>query len=192
MVNKKKIIYVFLLIFLISAFMTGCMNARRPAPDTTPRTPDTTERTRYYYDDTTPRRPDTNYYDRDITDDRINDRVDDDNVYDANTKAKRIASQITKLKDVEKASVVLSGNTCIVGVELDSKLRDRMTETVKERIETKCKNADPAIKRVVVSADPDIFDRLKSMASDIEKGKPLSGFTEEIDEIIDRIKPQTR
>jgi len=42
---------------------------------------------------------------------------------------------------------------------------------------------------VGVSADPDIWKRIVSMADDIEDGKPLSGFANEIEEIFRRIAP---
>ncbi|NMA95086.1 MAG: YhcN/YlaJ family sporulation lipoprotein, partial [Clostridiales bacterium] len=41
-----------------------------------------------------------------------------------------------------------------------------------------------------VTADPDLFDRLGSLVNKIGEGEPLKGLRDEIDEIINRIKPK--
>ena len=50
-------------------------------------------------------------------------------------------------------------------------------------------NADSTIRNVVVTADPDIVSRIEEMWRDIRGGKPISGFTSEINELLNRIKP---
>lgn len=56
-------------------------------------------------------------------------------------------------------------------------------------MEDAVRNADRDITRVSVSADPDIFTRIDNIARDIGRGRPLSGFGDEIEEIIRRITP---
>lgn len=104
-------------------------------------------------------------------------------------RAKAIANDIAKEKDIKGASCVVSGDTALVGLEFEKQYKGKVTDSIKKSVEKRVKKHEPSIKKVVVTADPDLLSRIKTMASDIEKGKPLSGFTTEIEEIIRRINP---
>jgi len=64
-----------------------------------------------------------------------------------------------------------------------------MTRDLKQKIEKTVKNTDNSIKNVSVTADPDLFTRITNMATDITKGRPISGFGKEFEEILRRITP---
>lgn len=105
------------------------------------------------------------------------------------TRAKDIANDIAKEKDIKSASCVVTGNTALVGLEFEEQYKGKVTDAIKKSVDKRVKNLEPSINNVVVTADPDILSRIKTMASDIEEGKPLSGFANEIEEIIRRINP---
>ena len=109
----------------------------------------------------------------------------------ANTsnRAKAIAKDIAKEKDIKTASCVVTGDTALVGLQFEKQYKGKVTDAIKKSVEKRVKKHEPTIKKVVVTADPDLLSRIKTMATDIEKGKPLSGFTTEIEEIIRRINP---
>ncbi len=107
----------------------------------------------------------------------------------AGGRAKEIANEIAKEKNIESASCVVTGNTALVGLQFDEQYKGKVTDAIKKSVEKRVKKIEPSIDEVVVTADPDLLSRIKTMASDIEKGKPLSGFTNEIEEIIRRINP---
>ena len=104
-------------------------------------------------------------------------------------KAKDIARDIAKEKNIESASCVVTGDTALVGLQFEEQYKGKVTDAIKKSVEKRVKKIEPSIKNVAVTADPDLLSRIKTMAKDIEGGKPLSGFTKEIDEIIRRINP---
>ena len=105
------------------------------------------------------------------------------------TRASTIAQRVADLSEVNKCSVVINDNTALVGVDLKSHVEGKMTTDLKRRIETTVKNTDSSIKHVSVTADPNLYTRISNMVTDIERGKPISGFAGEIKEILRRITP---
>ena len=108
---------------------------------------------------------------------------------DLMARANFIAKKITDLNEVDKASVLITGNTALVGVEIKNNIQGKLTTDLKRRIETSVKNTDTRIKNVAVTADPDLATRIRDMVFDIERGRPLTGFAVEIKEILRRITP---
>lgn len=104
-------------------------------------------------------------------------------------RAKKIASEIAKEKNIKSASCVVNGNTAVVGLQFDEQYKGKVTDAIKQSVNKRVKDLEPTIKKVIVTADPDLLSRIKTVARDIEKGKPLTGFTKEIEEIIRRINP---
>lgn len=104
-------------------------------------------------------------------------------------KADKIAERIKKLSNIENASVLISGNTAIVGVDIKNNVEGQLTKDLKQRIENIVKKADNDIENVSITADPDLFTRISNMAEDITNGRPISGFAEQFEEILRRIAP---
>ncbi|MFY9176845.1 MAG: YhcN/YlaJ family sporulation lipoprotein [Caldicoprobacterales bacterium] len=107
----------------------------------------------------------------------------------ARSQAKRIADAVAKEKNIDAASCVITGDTALIGVQFDKQFKGDLTDSIKKSVEKRVRSIEPDIDNVVVTADPDLLSRIKTIASDIENGKPLSGFTNEIEEIIRRINP---
>lgn len=116
-----------------------------------------------------------------------NNLVDKSN--DMSARANSIARKVTDLNEVNSCSVLLAGNTCIVGVNIKNNVEGKTTSDLKQKIEKTVKNADNKVKVVSVTADPDIYKRISNMATDISNGNPISGFTDEFEEILRRITP---
>lgn len=104
-------------------------------------------------------------------------------------KATNIAEKITNLKEINSASVLISGNSCIVGVDIKNNIEGKMTTDLKQKIERIVRNTDNSIKYVSITADPDLYTRIRNMAADIANGRPISGFANEFEEILRRITP---
>lgn len=165
--NAKRIVGILVSCMLVLAFVvTGCTPRQRPAP--TPSTP----------------APRTATPPRTVTKPKT---VATDMV----ARSRNIANQVAAMPEVEKAAVVITGNTALVGVTIKGSVEGKLSDQVKKKIETTVKTVDKGIKNVVVTADPDLFDRIRLMMNDIAKGKPVSGFTREINEMINRITPIT-
>ncbi|MCF6465646.1 YhcN/YlaJ family sporulation lipoprotein [Clostridium sp. Cult2] len=105
------------------------------------------------------------------------------------TRANAIARRVANLNEVNRCSVLLSGNTAIVGIDMKNNLQGKMTTALKQKIETTVKNVDNNITNVSITANPDLFTRISNMARDIRDGRPISGFAREFQEILRRITP---
>ena len=105
------------------------------------------------------------------------------------TRANTIAQRVADLNDVDRASVVITGNTALVGVDMRNNIQGRMTTELKRKIEAKVKNTDSRIKNVAVTADPDLSTRINRIVTDMENGRPISGFANEIQEMLRKITP---
>ncbi len=98
----------------------------------------------------------------------------------------QIAKSVNGVKD---ANCVILGNTAIVGLDLDGHLDRKRVGTIKYSVAEALHN-DPYGIDALVTADIDIADRLREMGADIRNGRPITGFAEELSDIIGRIIPQ--
>lgn len=106
-------------------------------------------------------------------------------------KAERIAREATQVDGVRKAVVVVSDKTAYIGLDLKNK-EGAAAQKVKDEVARRVKAAEPTLKTVNVTADPDLVTRLRKIADQINKGKPVSGFSRELTEIGRKIEPKTR
>jgi len=103
--------------------------------------------------------------------------------------SRRIADRVEDIQGVNKAYVLISGNTAIVGVDMDNNAEGQVTRNLKQKIEKAVKRVDNDIDNVSVTADPDLLTRIQNMFEDMDKGNPIRGFTDEFQEILRRITP---
>ncbi|SDX55424.1 YhcN/YlaJ family sporulation lipoprotein [Tepidimicrobium xylanilyticum] len=131
-------------------------------------------------DDNLVRNMDSNMLDNNMLDNSMNNM---------STRANAIARRITNLNEVNRCSVLLSGDTAIVGVDINDNFEGKMSENLKIKIENIVKDMDNNITNVSVTADPDLFTRISNMAKDIREGRPITGFARQFQEILRRISP---
>ena len=190
--KNKNILLVVSIMLMISVFAIGCTPAERPVPETTPNQQNMNNNNRTTTDNTVPRSNDTtNNTTLDNNNMNTNDRMDQTNGTngDLSTRADKIENAVTKLDEVNSATVVITENTALIGINMTSGTKGSLNTEIKKKVEDAVKNADKEIDRVSVTADPDLFTRIENVAEDIASGKPLSGFGQEIEEIIRRITP---
>ncbi|ADI02274.1 MAG TPA: YhcN/YlaJ family sporulation lipoprotein [Syntrophothermus lipocalidus] len=115
---------------------------------------------------------------------------------EADRIAKCLAQEAVKVKGVNKAYVVIDTTgakpNAYVGVNLTPDVKGAQTDKVKKEVEKKLKSAEPRLSTVNVTSDPDLVKRIRDLASAIAKGRPISGFADEIKELARRIKPTSR
>ena len=104
--------------------------------------------------------------------------------------AARLASEAQKVSGVKKATVVLSGNTVIVGLEIKPNIEEKQTTAIKREVVRRIKEADKRIRTVEVTTNPNIITRIKRIAEGIGQGRPISAFGREVEEILRRVVPQ--
>lgn len=105
------------------------------------------------------------------------------------SESSRVAKSIDTISGVNNSTVVLSGNTAYVGLDLKANVEKSKTKTIEKEASNKVRKSVPRIKTVFVSSDVDTVTRLKKVSSGIAAGKPVSSFTEELSEIGRRVTP---
>lgn len=103
--------------------------------------------------------------------------------------ASHLKSIAESVPDVNQANVVVVGQTAIVGIDVDSNLERSKVGTLKYSV-AEALRKDPYGAGAIVTADMDINARLKEIATDIQNGQPVSGFLNELSDIVGRIMPQ--
>lgn len=202
----KRYLISCLALLLILAFVVSCAPARRPGETPVPNQDGGPRQTRFI-PRMTPRRPGVSPIPapgplpapRRVTPglptpmtrpNDLNDGRDIGNDQDMADRAEKIADMVAEQDKIDSATCVITGNTALVGVQFDKQYKGKLTDSIKKSIDRKVKQEDKRITRVVVTADPDLVTRIEDMFEDIGKGKPLSGFAEEISEMINRIQPR--
>lgn len=192
--NLSKFSIVSLLVLSLAIFITGCESSKSK-PD------DKREGLNVEQENDLP--GDRNINENTVKDpnsDNIgNDDLDRNELNDDNTldntgdnmanRSKVISEKLTEIDGIKNATVIITGNTALIGVDIPADTQDDKIKELKNKVESTTKNADKVIDNVAITADADIVTRIKNMGKDITDGKPISGFGEEIEEIIKRITP---
>ncbi|MDT9724389.1 YhcN/YlaJ family sporulation lipoprotein [Xylanibacillus composti] len=103
--------------------------------------------------------------------------------------ANRLEELAESIPRVESANCVVFGNTAIVGINVPGNMDRSMVGTIKYSV-AEALRKDPHGAHAIVTADIDIASRLEEIAEDIRNGHPVSGFADELSDIIGRIMPQ--
>lgn len=119
--------------------------------------------------------------------------INETDVSNMSSRAAAIAKRVNALPEVNDASVVIHGDTAVVGCDVTNNTANGISNSLKQKVEAAVKVADKNIKNVSVTSDPTIYGRIKTMSTDIyNNGHPISGFTNEIKDIINRITAPIR
>ena len=166
MMSKKNFFVVLILIVALTIpFGIGCTPQQRPAPDN-----------------------DRQAQERQMeNNDRERDRITRNN---AQKEAAELAEKITdQVQGVNSATVIFAEEIVYVGIDLYASFSGDAAENVKEEVARLVKKHDPDIERVYVTEDADTFTRMQEIARDVENGKPLTGFLDELQNMFKRVTP---
>lgn len=106
------------------------------------------------------------------------------------TEAKQLTDSITnKYPEVNSATLLFADRIAYIGIDLKADLPKERAKVMKTQVAKMIKKEKPRIETVYVTEDADTFTRLQVIAKDIENGKPLSGFLEELENTFSRITP---
>ncbi|RUT36401.1 YhcN/YlaJ family sporulation lipoprotein [Paenibacillus zeisoli] len=94
-----------------------------------------------------------------------------------------------RVPGVKNASCVLIGDTAVVGLDVDGNLDRSRVGTIKYSA-AEALRKDPHGKNAIVTADIDLSHRISDISQSVRQGHPLSGFGNELSDIIGRIIPQ--
>lgn len=183
---RKIIIMILVLTMAVAVLFSGCKPAKRPSPTRyTPPAPRTAPLPRTTPAPRTTPGPGTTMPTPGTTPvPTPSKRPTPDSI-----RAAKIAMNVAKIPEVNKATVVISGNTAIVGIDMKSKVQGAHETDVKKKVEKTVRDTDKGIKHVSTTSDPDLYTRLTNISKGIAAGRPLSEFTKQITEILKRITP---
>ncbi|OAT85909.1 sporulation protein [Desulfotomaculum copahuensis] len=106
--------------------------------------------------------------------------------------AGKLATEAKKVPGVKSATVILTGNTAIVGLDLKAGIKSADIASIKTETARRVKAADKRIRSVQVTTDPKMIARIQGVAGGIARGKPLSSFNTEVNTILKSITPTAR
>lgn len=137
--------------------------------------------------------------------DRMGNRMNDDR--DSRFEvAEEAAERITdEIDEIENVYVLTMGNTAYVAANFDHDDRNRnhtdnrnrnrdgdddISDEMKDRIGEIVRSVDRDIENVYVSTNPDFLDLANNYANDVDRGRPIGGFFDQINEMIERVFPE--
>ncbi|ANE47345.1 hypothetical protein SY83_14915 [Paenibacillus swuensis] len=110
-------------------------------------------------------------------------------INDSKSVSAHLESLARAVPHVKDANCVVIGNTAIVGVNVAEDLDRSRVGTIKYSV-AEALRKDPYGKYAVVTADLDLAGRLKDIRQDINNGRPVQGFADELADIVGRVMPQ--
>ncbi|MBD1371200.1 YhcN/YlaJ family sporulation lipoprotein [Hazenella sp. IB182357] len=107
--------------------------------------------------------------------------------------ADRVSTAVKKLPSVQSAQSLVVGNNCYVAImSKDGSTNVEMTDQMKKEVADKARAADPKIKDVYVSANPEFMAQMRSYANDLRDGSPVDGLMSNLKETIKRTFPEAK
>lgn len=107
-------------------------------------------------------------------------------------RAEKLERHVTGIEGVDRASVVITGNTAIVGISLAGELEDfsdRRLMRLKARIESEIRQLEPSLAYVAVTASNEFVERINDIADPLGVDDTPPRINPDIDRIIDELTP---
>lgn len=135
-------------------------------------------------------------------DNRRNDGNDGESRYEI---AEEAADKITnEIDEIDNAYVLTMRNNAYVAADLDIDRENRtenrnqnngydndeLSDEIKDKIGDIVRSVDEDIDNVYVSTNPDFLDLTTNYADDLNQGRPIGGFFDQIGTMLDRLFPE--
>lgn len=104
--------------------------------------------------------------------------------------ANQASEKITQLDGVSQANVLVTRRNAYVAAAMDT--NRQMTGDIENQIAEQVRSTDPNIQNVYVSTNPEFLDRVNSYVTEAGQGRPVSGFVDQFNELVQRIFPNAR
>jgi YhcN/YlaJ family sporulation lipoprotein len=105
--------------------------------------------------------------------------------------AEQAANKITGITGVRQANVLITQRNAYVAAVLDNN-DGRLTREIEGQIAQQVRAIDPNVRNVYVSTNPDFVGRINTYVNDVQQGRPIAGFVEQFNEMVQRIFPNAR
>jgi YhcN/YlaJ family sporulation lipoprotein len=104
--------------------------------------------------------------------------------------ADQAADKITQLGGVNQANVLVTRRNAYVAASMDA--NQQLTSDIENQIAEQVRATDPNIQNVYVSTNPEFLDRVNSYVTEAGQGRPVAGFFDQFNEMVQRIFPNAR
>jgi len=112
---------------------------------------------------------------------------------DTQLKAEAIAHAVSEIEGIDKVSVIITGNSAIVGIGITSELTDAKLIELKKKAESKAKAAESTLDHIAVTAGAELIERIERIAdfswAPESNAKIQNGLNNEQDRIVDSLTP---
>jgi spore cortex protein len=127
--------------------------------------------------------------DDNITQDNENGVGDDNDGRTRMEVADQAADRVAQLNEVRQANVLTTDNNAYIAAVLEDGQEGELSEQMKGKITQRVKAVDPDIDNVSVSTNPDFVDRVREYADAVDRGEPVEGMFDQLNEAIERLFP---
>ncbi|MBB5323825.1 YhcN/YlaJ family sporulation lipoprotein [Anoxybacillus tepidamans] len=103
--------------------------------------------------------------------------------------ARHLANLADRVPNVEKATALVVGKYAIVGIDVNDKIDSSRVGTVKYSVAESLQK-DPYGANAIIIADPDLYTRLQNIVRQVDNGRPVQAFMNEIADIVGRVMPE--
>ncbi|WP_373367367.1 YhcN/YlaJ family sporulation lipoprotein [Thermaerobacillus caldiproteolyticus] len=103
--------------------------------------------------------------------------------------AKHLATLANRVPNVNDATAVVVGKYAIVGIDVNSNIDASRVGTIKYSVAESLQK-DPYGANAIIIADPDLYARLNNIAKQVDNGRPVQSFMNELADIVGRVMPE--
>lgn len=105
----------------------------------------------------------------------------------ANETAKKVVDELDKMSEVKKSTVVVQGDTALVGLEFQAQYKGELTSRIREMVAEKVKAVDANVTKVAVTADAEDYKKISEMATSAEGGTLAADMVNAMKQMTERI-----
>ncbi|OQP07856.1 hypothetical protein B1690_00775 [Geobacillus sp. 46C-IIa] len=103
--------------------------------------------------------------------------------------ARRLAEIANRVPNVHDAAAIVVGKYAIVGIDVGANVDASRVGTIKYSV-AEALQKDPYGANAVIVADPDLYARVRNIGRQIDDGRPVRAFMDEIADIVGRVMPE--
>lgn len=107
------------------------------------------------------------------------------NANNLNEEADRLAKKAVRVRGVDDATVVITGRTAYVAIDLDDKIQRQEANRVEREVYRTLSNNNNRY-RIAITSDEDLFGRLRDIGDGVRNGTPVERYQRDFDDMGDR------
>ena len=97
---------------------------------------------------------------------------------------------INDFPEVKKSTIIITGNTALIGIETTEGLNEKEIEKLKKQIENKVYSSDISLKNIGITSSSEIITRMNKISNSIKNMEPVNGLANELSSIIIETVPK--